>query len=461
MRSFNGKIKFYGVVDSIEKVNDKENSGYIVTLDCLNLEQLNRYFLENDNAKSLLDEIENIDNVLLSITIPEKEIDKFLGVKKIDYLEGRWVKVYSTIKNRKDSIQVKQLTNFFLEEPINVLNYDFKLLNGRNPFERITMEKLKSSMDLEKTCDVFINDELAKEKLNLIKSSNHDNINVICYNVGQGNAICINEKDTDGNTNPLLYFDIGGGANFNYSTYQNHRTFNKNENTIFLLSHWDEDHYETARRDNRLLNKTTFIAPVQNLAPRNLYFVKKLIDNANLILVSRNFKYHSFDIGRIIRCFDSKNRKNNTGIALEIKLCKTNDINTILFPGDAQYKFRPNWGDKKFDAIMATHHGGKLIDNCIPNPNDINKGCIAYSYGSDNIYDHPLDDSVEKHENLNWGINSINNTNRLDTKEGDILFSWFFDENYKCNDVAEDESFISFEDQFNIRSFKFDFIKNL
>lgn len=449
----NSNLKFYGVVDHIETVIIEKEVWYYVLIDCIEAKGLEDQFLNLSQEIKLIDVIDKLALELILIRIPESKKNNLFPFNKI--FEGRWLKIISS--SEEPSVIKSEILSNFISNQTDDENLQYQILDGRTSPAR----RLRDGNNLALAAIDYIDQNKAEKILESITLTENAERFVISYNVGQGNAVCINEKAENEDIKPLLYFDIGGGANFNTRTYPigSTRNFKVDDNTVFILSHWDEDHYETARRDENLLKSCTYIAPVQIVTPRNLNFVKEIIKHGELVLLPKTFTEYSFPIGKLVKSLGQDFRKkNDSGLILMVDLRKENDISTILLPGDTQYNLIPNLKVEKFDAIMATHHGGKLIDNCIPNPIDIDKGCIAYSYGSNNIYKHPLSDSITTHEKGKWGVSIINIKNRLDTSEGDVLFSWFLNNNCKCTNDQYDENSMTFANKIKIRNFKLEII---
>jgi beta-lactamase superfamily II metal-dependent hydrolase len=421
-------LEYYGVVDYAELSGEN----YFVSVDCLNATQFNEFYLESENAISIFEVIDRIDSAYLSIQIPVDDIRKFVGGGRVDQWEARWVKVFYYY-NSDTALTVSQFILGADNIPLQTeQQYNFEFFDGRTKEDRTKLRKLKETVDLGITCVAYIKDEEATALLDTIEPEQLSNVDAICYNVGQGNAVCISENNI-----PLLYFDIGGGANTNYATYPVTRNFKIGRNKLIVLSHFDEDHYETARRDTRLVDEHTYIAPVQNVVPRNLVFIKEILAKGTLILLSRTFTNHTFSLGILSRCKGHINNKNDCGLTMHLELDKQDDLTSILLPGDTQYRHIPNWRQLDLDALLSTHHGGALNSRGMPACRLL-YGCIAYSYGAYNQYGHALAGSILFHEQKSWGVYHLNFINRLDTIGGDIVFSYQPDK--MCTCVVERET---------------------
>jgi len=421
------KADYYGIIDAVEK----GESGFSVIIDCVESESFDNRYIKNNG--SILELITKIPNLLIKVDLSPNEFKTFLGIGNISKLEGRWLKVFKS-KNRISKIyKSKSISNYSNNVPlIEDSNYSFQLINGRKGNDRTLLNWLRGGFNLGVSCAEYVKQEEALLKLDSIDFGGHQSLNLITYNVGQGNACCVNNGDF-----PLFYFDIGGGANFNHFTYPVPRVFNHSPYNIIVLSHWDEDHYETARRSYYLQSEFTFIAPVQHVTPRNLKFIAELISHgANLLLLPRTFVSHTFSVGTLKRCIGNNYSKNNCGLALHLKFQKEDDISSVLLPGDAQYKYIPNIQNEEFDGLIASHHGGRLtLPRTMPNTL-VENGCIVYSYGDNNIYGHALQNTITCHELNYWGNNAGQSVNRRDTLDGDVLMSYFANDGNCCVNEA-------------------------
>lgn len=246
----------------------------------------------------------------------------------------------------------------------------------------------------------------------ILNNINHSNcihkLNV--YDVGQGSLSAV----TDQFNKPLFYFDLGGGFGFNKKTYPDTLKLCFSKTRTVVLSHWDLDHVETARRylnENRSeLNGLILIAPEQTVTTYYYNLVARLAAaGVKLYLWKKSIKPSTikFWAGSLIRCIGPE--KNHNGIALIVESLN-NSIEKVLHPGDAAYRYIPGSQNFNLDGLVATHHGANFDVNNGPIP-QITEGAIAYSHGDK--YGHPTVESVNDHHAAGW-------TNRLETFSGKI-----------------------------------------
>lgn len=283
---------------------------------------------------------------------------------------------------------IKSISLLRADDPIAIqLNNFFSL----SSFPLATEEMIKKSLEIDKK---FRN---KPHKLNI-------------YNVGQGSLCSVASE----NNIPLIYFDMGGGWKFNRNTYPNTKDLCFTVAKTIIISHWDWDHLETARRYSHInweqFNGKNWIVPYQNITSSYIKLACKMYTTGNLLIWPTNLTSISFGGGKIILCNGPD--KNHSGLALIVE-SPNNSIKNVLHPADAAYRYIPTIEDFKFDGIAATHHGANFDINNSPIPSSY-KGNIAYSHG--NRYGHPTPFSITEHSNNGW-------TNKKETIHGDISFT--------------------------------------
>lgn len=274
-------------------------------------------------------------------------------------------------------------------------------LEPLDPAIAASLEALTSFDDIEDASEEEINTVLAHNSAYIAEF-------VAVYHVGQGNsnAICAD------NGMPLLYFDLGGGCYKNKSTYPTALNFCFTEEPLIILSHWDTDHYETAKRNTAYQSKT-WIVPRQLIGPAHLKFLLRVRTAGTVLIWPRYLTSVSFHWGTLVVCtHHNPKKKNHTGLAFMVSLRpKFNSIKEVLLPADAAYTYIP--GHKPCDGLVATHHGAEFDTFNAPVPGMTGKGAIAYSYGAGNSYGHPRSPAIAAHLH----------TNRCDTNSGHIALT--------------------------------------
>jgi hypothetical protein len=255
------------------------------------------------------------------------------------------------------------------------------------------------------------------------------------YNVGQGSLCSIASNENI----PLVYYDMGGGWRFFKKTYPTTKRLCFTIATTIILSHWDWDHLETARRysttsDWKMFENKTWIVPKQDITSSYMKFLCKIAAISTVIVWPEiGLDRLSFWGGEIIKCRGIS--KNNSGLALVVS-CDNNSITNVLHPADAAFKDIPFLNDYTFDGLVATHHGAnfEVSNSDIPIPFD--KYHIAYSYAHTR-YGHPKRDAVLAYESAGW-------VERHDTINGNISFTYTGVLNVPCGgkcDLTIDQIF--------------------
>lgn len=389
--SANGKGDVYYVcIDNIEEIKDGSLE--------LILDGVEKGKLPFFTGSTLVESFEEFNPFLFSINLSKDYFEFFQPAR----FKSKWYELIVT--DKKTGLKASVYTDrYVVDEPI---------------FERYVarIKQLSTAAPASKKLDKYFSwKDFKFSNTNQILSAVNENLadefylNV--YNVGQGSLTAL----VDINNIPILYYDLGGGFAWNKFTYTDAQTLQlcfSQTNTI-IISHWDNDHLETAKRYLRKSANAflgfTWIAPEQNISPSYFKLAAKLNSTGNLIIWPKNLRgYISCWLGKIIKCNGPD--KNNSGLALELETA----TGRILNPADAAYTHIPYTKTKKYKGLVATHHGANFPVNNSPVPLCVGRN-IAYSYGNANKYGHPKGDSLIAHTTGSW-------TNRLDTNNGHISF---------------------------------------
>ncbi|SFJ30263.1 hypothetical protein [Caulobacter sp. UNC279MFTsu5.1] len=237
---------------------------------------------------------------------------------------------------------------------------------------------------------------------------------VLVHDVGQGDAISILDADE----RPVLRIDYGGlqSGPFKGKTGKA-RAGSINAKLPILqaaplmLTHWDEDHWCSARRHTDVLTKARWIVPRQRTSPRAVRLSAKVatINCVPEAEVGTVFQYRAQNGDTVwwekIDHFDPTGEGedcNMTGLAFSV----TRGDRVIFLPGDAPFDrirhYRLHQEDgRKMVGLVAFHHGsGNHWRNATEeflktwaSPNMDQK--VVFSYGDPNTYDHPVLDNYE------------------------------------------------------------------
>jgi hypothetical protein len=387
--------KFYAAFDSIEDL-DEENA--ILIFDTIE----SKSFELIQGSKFWKEELK-INPAIITIRVPKRMVQDLVGIEsQRNKLEGNWFRIFSSSNNndRQATIMYDDV-NTSNSETINI---------GR-------VELIKRSEAIFKNLREFFSydytnrsnpGEIAQHLKEI--DPNEDNYNYNVYNVGQGSLTAI----TCLKNIPVLYYDLGGAFWIFPDSYPNTLRVCFCIAKTIILSHWDLDHVETARRllnnDPKHLKGITWILPRQPLTPFYASIAKKMGQNGRLLFWSNaGEKRINFWGGHLIKC--TGKTKNDSGIALYLNKIKNHGA--ILNPGDAKFGFIDISAKENLTGLVASHHGGNFdFDNT---PNSISRGDIAYSHG--NKYGHPTLNAVNNYERKSW-------VNRIDTTGGSISFSF-------------------------------------
>ena len=214
---------------------------------------------------------------------------------------------------------------------------------------------------------------------------------VAIYDVGQGAATALLSHGV-----PVLYFDLGGSAIGNWRSFpESLRQFCMTAKPPVVLSHWDWDHWSSALRDLRSLERP-WILPIQDgsgdLGAVHSRFL------AMLRAYGANIHWWHYGTSAIasprtgVTLFQAQGptkSRNESGLALSIVRPDCG----VLLPGDASLQHVCS-SSSSLDYLMVPHHGGRTSLGTVPSPKDKWRSHLVYSYGIGNSYLHPLPRTV-------------------------------------------------------------------
>lgn len=358
-----------------------------------------------DNIDSFLNPslqgMPNIPSIIFEGILAKSDLDELLNYSDVDDLEGEWVILKLKIDPRGR-----------LKCYVNGSEYDKNLfsLTELNSSKTVNQEKFDYFQKLQQQCvtssfptqDISCFIDLLE-----VHAKNIDHVKIL--NVGQGNCISFNNTlDCH-----LVFFDIGGGCYNNSSTYPKPRNFCRQEDSIVILSHFDFDHYVTALFDIKF-QKLLWLVPTQHLGPTGYAFFSIIATNCKLIVVNKqNCPKIQSSFGEIIYCNGTGKSSNNSGLALVYE-CNTGE--KILFPGDASYNMIPLVTQPLIEFVVASHHGSEK--SLVGIPISIKNGKVIYSYGKNNIFQHPSRKARIEYISNEW-------LHSFETTFGDVVISQY------------------------------------
>ncbi|MBS1086679.1 ComEC/Rec2 family competence protein [Gluconobacter sphaericus] len=196
-------------------------------------------------------------------------------------------------------------------------------------------------------------------------------LGVRVFDVGQGDSIAI--LADVGGTNPVpLQLDYGGNA---YNPFAQDADVDAkmpvSQNTLLMLTHWDEDHWKSASRGSQA-KRAKWLVPRQLTSPRAVTF-SATVDDMHCIPethVGRSISFVAQNGDRILAqkigafpgAFAKGEDCNKSGVALAIVHGTGDNAEAILLPGDAPFDKIASFVSLekqgvKLRAIVAFHHG--------------------------------------------------------------------------------------------------------
>lgn len=369
----------------IDKVEGTKMGAYYMEFHCLEGDfAASKLSLDHQSFHGAI--LEN-DDLVITVTSKQKKLAALLFSEDLTDLESRWY----ILNTNKEGRGLR--ASLFVGESQEIITLYIESSEPVSP-ESETGRLLKNKVSLEEFPDAN-QEELF---MNLKTRGPEQPEFITVYNVGQGNcnAIC------NSRSMPLFYFDLGGGCYANKKTYNNPINFCFSHYPPILLSHWDTDHYQSAKLKEEYIIGKQWVVPRQVIGPVHLKFFLRL-PSSKMIWPSHLYSMN-FTWGSVVKCNGPTGRKNHSGLALLISLTPSkNTVRNVLLPADSAYIFIPGVFNQEFDAIVATHHGAEFDKNNGPVPGCKGVKAIAYSYGKDNTYDHPKSLVLRAHVSEGWG----------------------------------------------------------
>lgn len=222
------------------------------------------------------------------------------------------------------------------------------------------------------------------------------------FDVGQGDCIGIRDQ-TD---QVFCYVDYGGLADHPdaanpSNTATRMPVLHNFRHASIVLTHWDKDHYWSAKKKNVAAQQCPWIVPRQHASPTAVRFAARLPlaacwpetigDRAEVFPIGRDYEI------RIRKCkkFDASavsEDRNVTGLVVTLhEHVFLQPDRMMIFPGDCAFDLIPNASSDPVFSLVAYHHGSAThwraaTSKAINNPA---KGYrMVYSFGK-NTYGHP------------------------------------------------------------------------
>lgn len=246
-----------------------------------------------------------------------------------------------------------------------------------------TVAVLEEKTDMDQLCDAT-EDEL-RELVWMADGAD----GAAVYDVGQGNCCALLKEGA-----PNLYFDLGGGVLRDRDSFPPALSkFCFTQDPLIVLSHWDWDHWSSARRDLEALDQRWLIPRQPRLGAVHSAFLADLLRRSAGVAVWP--KGLDTVVGRQVtmhRCSGPVSNRNDSGLALVAEIGHSRPRARVLFPGDAAFHRLPIDPEESFTSLVASHHGGRTKSKFIPRSDGRACGRLVFSYARDNAYGHAFAD---------------------------------------------------------------------
>lgn len=377
---------FYAFAERVERARGEVRA----TFDSLQEIDLIHLF-HRQVHKNVENPLMSVSSALIELSLPVKQLYNFLEGRLLT--KGRWYRLHVSEEGQTSA-------NIFPDPSMPKhmsISVDYlEWLDRRTP--EVTFLEQIFSLDSFPNATI----EEIKKVLNVIDVSS-----IVCYDVGQG--MCCAGCSHLGK--PVIYYDFGGGIGSNSHTYSSSLRFCLSRQPV-VLSHWDMDHWISALKFPEI-TRGVWVVPRQGpfgvKAAQLAYNIKQ---NGKLLVWPLSVSALQTSIGDILKLSKHSNR-NYSGLVVIAQMPINDHDDTVLIPGDAPYNKIPLAG-RVLTGLVATHHGGWHRGDHPPMPT--NHARIAFSFGMNNTYGHPVPTALRRYANTGW-------QNRFDTPQGHICMT--------------------------------------
>jgi len=192
---------------------------------------------------------------------------------------------------------------------------------------------------------------------------------------------------------PIGFFDVGAPIWFNQKSISSSYKPPLVRKGFVMLSHWDFDHIDQARRFPQLQSLDWF-APDQPVGPNTVKLQEKIGSRLTFVHGSATFNRRIHIAPGTST--DPKDR-NGTGYAMRVE----QGAEIALLLGDSDYSYVQTHMLAGATALTIPHHGGR---GSVPHAPAGGSGIAIASYGNPNSYKHPHEPHLDAHASLGWNV---------------------------------------------------------
>lgn len=214
-----------------------------------------------------------------------------------------------------------------------------------------------------------------------------NDVEIIALDVGQASSAVFRSGGK-----AFGFFDVGAPIWFNQKSMPTKYRPPKVKDGFVMLSHWDFDHIDQARRFPELRSLDWF-APDQTVGPNTVRLQEQIGSKLTFVHGSASFGNVSLSPGTSV----IPNDRNGTGYAMRVE----HNGEVALLLGDSDYQFVQPGLLAGATAITIPHHGGR--GTAPPRPAGGRAIAIA-SYGKPNSYRHPYEPHLDDHDTKGWTV---------------------------------------------------------
>jgi beta-lactamase superfamily II metal-dependent hydrolase len=362
--------ELFGFVDSVHFNNPLDGYARLVLhLDCVNQEAFGQSF----------DAVRDEQNLaLVRVITTRRALTRHFNIQSLK--DGQWVALRVERKRGMPRAWVLPASeDYRLGRPTNVVS--MRLLPYRDPVE----QKLSAVCQFMQAPaqPVSLSTAFRQHAARLTGK-----LRIQALDVGQASSAVFL---VDGS--PIGFFDVGAPIWFNQRSISSSYKPPSVSKGFVMLSHWDFDHIDQARRFPQLRTLDWF-APDQPVGPNTVKLQEKIGSRLTFIHGSATF-HHRIHMAPGTST-DPKDR-NGTGYAMRVE----QDGEVALLLGDSDYGHVQAHLLAGATAMTIPHHGGR---GSSPNAPAGGSSIAIASYGSPNSYKHPHEPHLHEHARLGWKV---------------------------------------------------------
>lgn len=374
----NNKTKIYATLD-LQNEEIEENEYLTLTLLTEEIIDYDNSVLKQNINNYQNSEVESLKPIFVSYILKEPNV--------CSRLPKGWFSV-EIVKYEKERVTNNTLDgSIIVDAPFKII--DKKLIVVDEEIDDEILNRINKTYDIKELENNIVTNIDLRKIFNNNQCNQLSKIKV--YKLGDANCNLISNI-----CNKNIIYDMGYPirklSNVCFAKYSNSKKSISNiKKDIFIISHWDIDHYALAMFGNyQIYDKKIWIV---NMPPKsNVNVIKMLsyirfksklyIFNGSISPITHFYNYHNINYKFSI-CRGSGKTINDTGIYIALS-----GLGNIVLYGDVNYQYvlRQYLGLTNF--LVAPHHGAKLKDSIMVNKAKDSNSIAVFSAVGSQLHPH-------------------------------------------------------------------------